>query len=170
LDPLELPAPLRGWIVERLEWALTNLLNKESEGVLVLALDPSKDVVLSLDELREAPVLTPDDLVADDGVVAGVRHAGEALAGTVWLERNGVLYASAEELVAATATLARDLANTLGLPIEVKPQRYEDVRGASVFLISDEFGFVPIQAVPVAEAPATERMRECFVKLWQTTT
>jgi hypothetical protein len=155
--------------VERLEWALVNLLNKESEGVLVLALDPHKDVVLSLDELREVPTLTVDDLVVVDGVIAGVRHGEEAFAGTVWLEREGTLYVSAEKLVAATATLAYDLAETLGLPVEVLPQERGSAERASVFLISDEFGFVPVQTLPAAEAPATERIKECFAKLWKTT-
>jgi hypothetical protein len=156
-----------GWIVERLEWAVDNLLDAGCEGVLVLAIDPHNDVVVSLDEVQAAPALTADDLLVADGLIVGVQHAGKPLAGTIWLERDGVLYASCEELVLATATLTRDLAETLGLPVEVMPQRKADARNASVFLVSDEFGFVPIQELPTPEAPATERMKQCLAAVIQ---
>jgi hypothetical protein len=193
-----------GWIGERLEWAVDNLFNKDSEGVLVLRINPENDVTLSLDEVREAPHLTTSDLLVENDVIVGVQYDGEPVAGTVWLERDGVLCASCDELVSATGTLVRDLAATLGLPVEVLPQRQadatgandetdasdandtndtNDTRGSSAFLISDEFGFVPIwgdvaagiaetaeitETAEAAAAPptATEWIKDCFAKLW----
>jgi hypothetical protein len=180
LKPLGLPAPLMGWIGERLEWAVDNMFNEDSEGVLVLRINPENDVTLSLDEVCEAPRLTMGDLLVENEVIVGVQHDGELVAGTVWLEKEGVLCASCDELVSATGTLVRDLAATLGLPIEVSPQRQADAAnagGAPVFLISDEFGFVPILRDTAAEAAdptgvdarsptAAERIRDCFAKLW----
>jgi hypothetical protein len=180
LKPLDLPAPLMGWIVERLEWAVDNMFNEESEGVLVLRIAPENEVTMSLDTVRETPRLSIDDLSVQDGMVVGATHEGAPIAGTVWLERDGVLYVSRDELIAATDTLARDLATTLGLPMEAQPQRLADAKQAPVFLISDEFGFVPIQNgigandtsgekegsdVSTSVSP-TERLRECFAKLW----
>jgi hypothetical protein len=144
LESFALPDPLMAWLLQRLEWAVDNLLDKDKDGVLVLSIDPQKDVVASLDTLREQPRLTRDNLVVKDGLVAGAQHEGAPLEGSVWSERDGVLHVSCEELVTATGTLARDLAQTLGLPLELRPQKLAEIDAAdAVFLISDEFGFIP---------------------------
>lgn len=169
LESLNLPAPLMGWIHERLEWATINMLNQDSEGVLVLNIDTETEVVASLEELRDPPTLTVSDLTLTDGLIAGVQLNGEPLQGVVWVEREGMLYASAPELITATATLARDLAQTLKLPVETQAQTLEQAQGSSLFFISDEFGFIPIQqanATPSNETPATAKLQECFAKLW----
>lgn len=167
LEPLNLPAPLMGWIQERLEWAVDNMLNQDSEGVLVLNIDPAKDVVASLEKTREAPVLDPSNLTTEDGFIKGVcLSTGEQLQGVVWGERAGVLYASTHELTTATATLARDLAQTLKLSVEIQPQLLEQASTGALFLVSDEFGLISIQGPPTGEAPATAKLRECFTKLW----
>jgi hypothetical protein len=162
------------WLLQRLEWAVDNLFNRDKDGVLVLSIDPQKDVVLSLDELRAPPRLTSDNLVAEGDLVTGAQHEGAPLEGSVWSERNGVLYVSAEELVTATGTLARDLAQTLGLPLKLQPQTPAELAAAStVFLISDEFGFIPLK-VPlktpsssaIQTAPATARLEQCFASLF----
>jgi hypothetical protein len=155
-----------GWIQERLEWAVDNMLNEGSECVLVLAIDPAEDVVASLEELREPPELSKDDLVLENGFIIGVQVKGEALQGIVWCERNGVLYVSADHLRTATGTLAYDLAQTLTLPVNLKPQSLEDVARCSLFLISDEFGFLPIENPDATSTFATEKLQDCFAKLW----
>ncbi|MDR3037227.1 MAG: hypothetical protein LBU31_02295 [Coriobacteriales bacterium] len=172
LEPLGLPAPLRAWLHERLEWAASNMLNENSEGVLVIAIDPATDIVVSLDKLREPPHLTTADLVfaAGTGAITGVQHEGAPLAGDVWLERDDVLYASCDALTSATGTLARDLAQTLNITVVVCPQQAVAIQDSSAFLISDEFGFVPLATptpTPTHRAPsASQRLRECFDKLW----
>jgi hypothetical protein len=178
LKALNLPDPLMAWLLQRLEWATGSLLNKEEEGVLVLSIDPEKDVVVSLDAVREKPMLTSEHLVIEDGFVIGVQCEGTPLEGSVWFEYGGMLYASCEELTTATGTLVRDLAQTLGLPVEVCPQRSACATAApattsatatpattAIFFISDEFGFVPIHNA-LAPSSATARIEECFAKLW----
>jgi hypothetical protein len=178
LKTLNLSDPLMAWLLQRLEWATDRLLNKDDEGVLVLSIDPEKDVVVSLDAVRGKPMLTSEHLVIEDGFVTGVRHEGVLLEGSVWFEYEGVLHASCEKLTTATGTLVRDLAQTLGLPVEVCPQRSACATAApattsataapattAIFFISDEFGFVPIHNAPVPSS-ATARIEECFAKLW----
>ncbi|MCL1847195.1 MAG: hypothetical protein FWF91_04435 [Coriobacteriia bacterium] len=168
LEPLNLPEPLMGWIHERLEWAALNMLGSDTEGVLVLNIDPAQEVTVLLDAVREAPALSREDLLVEDGLIVGAQSGGETLEGTVWLERvDGTLQASGERLYTATATLASDLCTTLKLPLEVKPQSLEAFdSAAAAFLISNEFGFIAIKDNPSKPAPATEKLKECFSKLW----
>jgi len=166
LEPLGLPEPLIGWIHERLEWAVVNMLTSDSEGVLVLSVDPTREVKVSLEELRETPMLSRKNLLTENGLIVGVESGGEKLAGTVWLEHDGVLYASCEKLVSATETLAKDLAETLKLPLNIQPQPIEAAEYNSAFLISDEFGLIMIEDNLKNTAPAASKLQECFSKLW----
>ncbi|MCL1879287.1 MAG: hypothetical protein FWF71_01505 [Actinomycetia bacterium] len=198
LRQMDLPEPLLGWIHERLEWAMLNMLEDKGEAVLVLDIDPKREARISLDNLREAPMLTVTDLRVVDGLVCGLGLDDPALAsdsaaaadrslsahvgsgqpyrGDIWVERDSTLCASCSELASATATLCSDLANTLNFPVEIKPQRSEDVEAAAnkggCFFISDEFGLVPVtasdQQTPAAagEAPISKRLREAFAKLY----
>ena len=166
LEPLDLPEPLRAWIHERLEWALANMLTDDTEGVLVLHIDPAHEVTVSLDPVRERPVLNLSSLLVEGGLIIGAEFDGETLEGTVWLECDGALCASCDELISATGSLAKDLCETLKLPLSIHPQHIEDAENSSLFLISDEFGFVLIQEHPCGEAPATSKLEECFSKLW----
>jgi hypothetical protein len=144
------------------------MLDENSEGVLVITIDPTTDIVVSLDKLREQPRLTTADLVfaAKTGVITGVQHEGAPLAGDVWLERDDVLYASCDALSSATGTLVRDLAQTLNMMVVVCPQQAATIQDSSVFLISDEFGFVPLATPTHRTSSASQRLKECFDKLW----
>jgi hypothetical protein len=158
-----------GWIQERLEWAVDNMLNQDSECVLVLNIDPESEVVASLEELREPPTLTPNNLVIQNGFITGVQLTDQPLQGTVWSERASTLYASTNTLITATDTLASDLAQTLKIPVEVHPQSLEQATTGSLFLISDEFGFVPIQTpskTKIPATPATTKLHECFLSFY----
>ena len=252
LEPLDLPDPLMGWIHERLEWAISNMLYDNAKGVLVLKIDKAHEVTITLDDFRLLPALDCKNLLVENGFITGVRlgncvmetvswknepgrmpeglegivEAGKAeglsheigpgiaqgfvygleggilggivggiaggigsaigglvgdriadkrtaettsefLQGTVWLEYEGMLHVSCDPkyLVAATSTLAKDLADTLGLPLDIQLQPIEAAENASVFLISDEFGFVLLQDNP-KENIATNKLQECFSKLW----
>ena len=127
---------------------------------------PAQEVTVSLDPLREKPALDRNDLLVKDGVIVGAQYEGEALEGTVWLEYDGAIHASCTKLITATGTLAKDLLNTLKLPLIVLPQLLEAVERSSIFLTSDEFGFVSIQRQPDGKAPITTKLEECFSKLW----
>ncbi len=167
LDELELPRPLRGWIFERLEWAIANMLHQGTEAVLVLSIDPKSEVTISLDELSEAPSLSFEDLIEEDGFVIGVQKYGKIIDGTIWVERDDTLYASIIKLNSATDTLARDLAETLKISAIIERQRVTDIKDSGVFLISDEFGFVPVQWGSDNSNPLSLKLKDCFLRLWQ---
>ncbi|MDR2714661.1 MAG: hypothetical protein LBB42_03965 [Coriobacteriales bacterium] len=161
LDPLGLPAPLTAWVRSRLEWAVDNLLDKNSEGVLCLAIDPQKDVVVSLEEARIAPELTVDNLIEQDDVVVGVEVKGRQLVGVVFCEQKGALFASTEELISAPATLVKDLAATLGFELTVAPLTPSEIEQAdAAFLVSDEFGYVSIELADGKTAAKTAAKTE----------
>jgi len=168
LEPLNLSPPLTAWIRSRLEWAADNLLSDGSEGVLCLAINSDSDVVVSLEDIRACPTLTMADFLELDGSVASVCHEDIHLESVVFCELDGVLYASAHELTSAPATLVADLASTLGLPLVVAPMSREFVAGAdAAFLVSDEFGFVPIDLGRVAsEVPLSTKIAACLAKVF----
>lgn len=188
LRQLELPDALLGWVHERLEWAMINMLAKGTEAVLVLNIDPSAEVTLSLDQLREPPLISLDDIraadnslyvekpaVSPDDSLTGSSDA-QALTGDIWIEHDGVLYACTELVYTATSTLCRDLATTLGYTVVDGLQTVEAISQAAAqgqaFVISDEFGFLPIAAsidrtiTKPPDASATARIQEAFAKLW----
>lgn len=164
-------APLLAWIRCRLEWTIDNLLAQNPEGVLCLDIDPTEDVKIALEPPRTVPTLTQNDLFVSRGHIEGVhiRDASDGedpLDGVVWIETDGALAASAAELVSATNTLVRDLAETLGYRVTVEPVAIETIVETSVtglFLVNDEFGLLPIDS---AQGPIAQKMTECFDKLW----
>ena len=174
LEGLGLPAPLMGWVHERLDWAVANMLSRDSDAVLVLDVDPATEVKLSLEEPRPAPALSATDLLVADGLVCGIKHDGEQLAGSVWAERDGQLLAGRTKLVTATETLVGDLASTLGMPLLLQPLAMGDDRAVgaahllhiSWFLISDEFGFIPIEPYDASKSPLAEKIRQGLSRMW----
>ena len=170
LAPFDLSAPLLAWVRSRIEWAIDHLFEKDANGVLVMTINPLEDVTLAFEELREEPVLGLENLLVKEGLVTGVQLEEEKLEGVVWIEKDGKLYASASELVTATCTFAKDIMQTLKYPLHVSPLEEAFIRGmgepASVFLISDEFGFVPIKTGQAAEGVIAQKLTECFDKLW----
>jgi hypothetical protein len=114
---------------------------------------------------------SPQDASLQDTTLENDARQGEALSdealnGTVWLEYDGILHASCTELTSATDTLAKDLVETLKLPLIVQPQPVEALEKSTVFLISDEFGFLPIQGDLHAMGAASSKLNECFSGLW----
>jgi len=168
---LKLPDALLGWVHERLEWAMFNMLSSDSEAVLVLNIDPATEVRLTLEEVREIPELSVDDLRLEDGFCVGVTFDGDDLAGDIWIEQDGSFTAGAREIHTATSTLCRDLVQTLGYQQRAELLNVDAVQAASqhgqAFLISDEFGFVPIGSPELIEdGSATGRIRDAFARLW----
>ncbi|MCL2631470.1 MAG: hypothetical protein FWD45_00015 [Coriobacteriia bacterium] len=93
------------------------------------------------------------------------------LAGDVWIERDDILIASVCEIYTATSTLCRDLATTLGIEVQTELQTPEQVQKAAqmnqAFLITDEFGFLPIGSGSSEEtSTATKRICDAFTRLW----
>ncbi|MDR0501432.1 MAG: hypothetical protein LBG97_09385 [Coriobacteriales bacterium] len=142
LLPLDLPAPLHAWVHERLEWAQANLLdNSKRDAVLCLHIDPKKEITVSLEDVSERPILSLEDIICTEN--QGIKLANYA--GTVWLHYEDELIAATDELVCAMDTLTRDLAQTQKIPVKAVASCAELLSKANAcFLISDEFGFVPI--------------------------
>lgn len=168
LNPLELTPPLLAWIRSRLEWAVDNLMASNTNAVLCLAVNPQEDVVVSLESLRETPKLTSKNLVVSSaGLITGAQVDGQPLDGVVWLECGGVLYASAAELTSAVDTLAQDLVRTLGEELIVAPVKADAIQQAqAVFVLSNEFGLLPLEIQSESPSPLTQRLKECFATLF----
>ena len=174
LSRLDLPDALMAWVHERLEWAMINMLTSGSEAVLVLGIDSATEVQLSLEDIRKKPILESADLMVHGDTVTGVYSDGQPIAGDIWIEQNGVLVSCVSDVFTATSTLCRDLATTLGFEVEIGQQPFPVVQKAAgrgqAFVVSDEFGFLPISSqgkgATEAEGTITKRMREAFEKLW----
>lgn len=136
---------VQAWIRSRLEWMRDNKLYEVPDGVLVLTIDPEGDVDVQMEALSEVPE------------IGSAEAAGTA--GTLWVARGGKLH-PAEPPRQAADTFARDLVTTLGYEIVDEPL---DEQGAELFAVSDEFGIVPVGGT---QGPVTEKLAECFEKLW----
>lgn len=129
---------VQAWVRSRLEWVRDNKFYEMPDGVIVLTIDPEGMVDIQQEELPPLPQEVP---------------------GTLWSVRDGVLR-TAEEPRHAADTLVRDLATTLGHEVEWAPASTDD---DEAFVVSDEFGIVPVGG---ADGPVTQRLVECFDKLW----
>lgn len=172
-------SPLRAYLRTRLEWTLENLPYDMGDCVLCLDIASDDEVDMHLEPLCAAPELGLDDLCTDEGHISGVLASGSALAGTVWVERageitvveaseggKGSLWASTHTLVTASDTFARDLVQTLGYSVTVEPVDAPTAlgdRANAFFLVSDEFGCVPVGS---QSGPALRRLAESFEKLY----
>jgi hypothetical protein len=143
-----------------------NMLEGKNEAVLVLDIDPANEVRLSLEDPRPAPSFGTGDLRSADDRVIGIEQTGEQFHGSVWIERDGSLYASVESLHRASDTLCHDLAKTLKFTPQTQLLTVAEVETAAAhgaaFLISDEFGFLPITAANSSEEAGGE-MQEAGV-------
>lgn len=129
---------VQAWVRSRLEWVRDNKFYDMPDGVIVLTIDPEGVVDIQQEELPSLPQEVP---------------------GTLWSVRDGVL-CTAEEPMHAADTLVRDLATTLGYEVDLDAPSPED---DEAFAVSDEFGIVPVGG---SDGPVTQRLVECFEKLW----
>lgn len=165
LAHFDLTPALIAWVHERLEWAAANLLRSGTEAVLVLSVNPATEVQVSLEDVRSLPVIGADDLVIEEGMIAGLSLDEGVLPATVWLARHdGTLVASLKEPVLAIDTLAQQLALTQGIVVLIEPQpvtAYEEA--AACCALSDEFGFIPLRG----SSPVLDRLGKNLEKLFQ---
>lgn len=131
---------VQAWVRSRLEWVRDNRLYEKPDGVIVLSIDPEGDVDIQLEDAQPP-----------------ARGSG----GTMWVANGSLLSAVLPdgELKTAADTLLRDLAQTLGYHVNVVPQPPEVLDEA--FIVSDEFG-----AVPMKPGPTARKMQECFEKIY----
>ena len=131
---------VQAWVRSRLEWVRDNKLYEKPSGVIVLSIDPEGDV----------------DIQLEDAV-----PPFKGCAGTMWVANGSRLAAVVQggELRTAADTLVRDLAKTLGYEVRTVPVPPTVLDEA--FIVSDEFG-----AVPMVEGPTAKKMQECFDKVF----
>lgn len=131
---------VQAWVRSRLEWVRDNKLYEKPNGVIVLTIDPEGDVDIQLEELQKP-------------------YRG--CEGTMWVATGSRLLAvcPSGELKNAADTFVRDLAGTLGYAVECVEAAPHPLDQA--FIVSDEFGVVPIHGGDVVR-----KMQECFDKLW----
>jgi hypothetical protein len=167
LRTFELPEPLMAWVHERIEWAKDNMLNDNSEGVLVLNIDPASTIVASIDDVRDLPQLSLADLEISSGSPYAQIKPELAISALVVAEIDGKLVALCDAFVSATATLLHDIAQTLAIGIELGALNLDNLAAAqAVFAISDEFGLLPVGDMPSDPKSSTGRIADAFAKLW----
>ncbi|NTU89079.1 MAG: hypothetical protein HGA54_04100 [Actinobacteria bacterium] len=144
-------APLQAWIRSRVEWSLQNMTRDYPDGVLCIFVEDEDIVTITVEPSRQLPGIASQGLPSPAEL--------EEL-GTIWLGGTDSLVAKGEVL-SATNTLVRDLANTLGYKNGICVQCCETI--SESFVVSDEFGIIPLNTEP---GPITAKMMECFNKVW----
>lgn len=150
---------IQAWARSRLEWIRDERLFQKPDGVIVFSVDPEADIDIQLEDQREAPKFTIDDL---DWV--GDELNGANLEGSVWVVRDGKAAIFPTPIRHAADTLTRDLATAFGLrPVEDEHYTPADLEDAEVFFVNDEFGCIPCEG---KGGEATDKMVKAFEKLW----
>ena len=154
-------APMQSWIRTRLEYVLENHAPIHPNGVLCLRMDPEGKTEMVVEPLGTVPTLTEADLVIKDDFITGA-----SVPGVVWVmgEKLAIASVDNEELISATATTMRDLAETLSMQVEEGAVLAEDAfaEGVEIFVTSDEFGILPIEGHSGA---TTDRFTKLLNKL-----
>ncbi len=168
LESYGVGSALRAWIRSRLEWVSDNKLSDAPDGVIDIDIDPEGDVKIDLQESGPVPAFTLDELVWEDG-----RLAGCTAGATLWVVADGSLTPLVQQLRASADTLTRDLAKTLGYEISERTFTCDDLglgtegaqppEGIELFAVDDEFGLVPCTDL---SGEVTQRFVDCFDKLW----
>ena len=134
---------VQAWVRSRLEWVRDNRFYEMPDGVIVLSIDPEGEVDIQQEPLQKTPAFT------DSGDMPG----------TLWVAKDGCVY-SEQSIRHAADTLVRDLCKTLGF--EQSETRLEG-KDIERFIVSDEFGII---AHETQNGPITQKLSECFDKLW----
>lgn len=150
---------IQAWARSRLEWIRDERLWQMPDGVIVFSVDPEADIDIQLEQQREAPAFTIDDLQW-----TGDELSGSSLEGSVWVVGDGKAAIFPSPIRHAADTLTRDLVQAFGLEAvedaHLTPAELED---AEVFLASDEFGCLPCEG---KDGFITQKMQQSFAKLW----
>jgi len=152
-----------------------------NEAVLVLEIDLSSEVKVSLQSVTSPPIIgisdlfmieagsqngesrkdSPDKRTADTPTThraPGVMINGMQLAGDIWVEHSDPtrLVINNDAAHSATSTLCSDIAQVLGIEVCASILPLEEVSTAALeqraFFISDEFGFLPIGEMDTNDA------------------
>ena len=161
-----LGGPMQSWLRTRMEYVLENHAPTHPDGVLHMTATPDGKVLFEVEPQGEAPVLSVDDCVVEEGVVSGVRVYAEPAQidlSPLWIadSQAKTLVVGAEELVFASCTTLKDLARTIGWTVDIRPVRQDQV-AQDAFVVTDEFG-----VLPVVEGPAYQVFAPLMARLWQ---
>lgn len=140
---------LVAWAKQHIEWTLTDGAAEHPDGVLMIIVDEAGQAAMTIgdyDALSETDLHALMQRARSAAVEA--ERSGVAPE-TLWLVSKGTLmWDQVGHDPSGSATLIRDLAKTLGMPMERTPDLLRQLREDHVsfdeaFLVSDEHGVIP---------------------------
>lgn len=139
------------WASQHIDWTLFEAAKGFPDAVLIVYVDEALQMGMGVSELKPLARRSANDLVRRaQASLEEARRTGVS-AEDLWVVRDGVLIRSitTPSYESGTTSLVRDLAKTLGKPIQCSEYLVDEVamRGFrpndQVFLTSDEYGIVP---------------------------
>ena len=164
---------LVAWAKQHIEWTLKDGAAEHPDGVLMLLLDDRGRAAMTVGPYEPLKARSISFL-ADRARMAGAEAEKTGVAPeSLWLVRGEELAWGCGQLEqpSGAASLMRDLAKTLGIPVERRPGLVKEVLDGSVsydevFLVSDEHGVVPASN---ASGPKSARFVEGYARLLEKT-
>ena len=154
---------LRSYLRTRLEWFCDNKLYAQPRGIVVVIVETNGDVDMKLGESVAVPALGEGDLVFEGGCLTGAN-----VPGAVFARKGDKLYIVASDGLrdaceSFAADLAKTLAKSLGYTVVDEPFSKDEFVGAELLLVNEEFGEAVVEG---HNGPFTDKLLECFGKLW----
>lgn len=154
---------LRSYLRTRLEWFCDNKLYAQPRGIVVVIVETNGDVDMKLGDPVAAPALGESNLVFESGQLVGAN-----VPGALFARKGDKLHIVASDGLrdaceSFAADLAKTLAKSLGYVVVDEPFAEDDLQGAELLLVNEEFGEVVVEG---HDGPFTSRLVECFDKLW----
>lgn len=154
---------LRSYLRTRLEWFCDNKLYAQPRGIIITVVETNGDVDMKLGEPVAAPALGEENLVFENGELAGA-----SVPGALFARKDGKLHIIASDGLrdaceSFAADLAKTLAKSLGYAVVDEPFAEGDLEGAELLLVNEEFGEAVVEG---HGGPFTDKLLECFDKLW----
>lgn len=154
---------LRSYLRARLEWFCDNKLYAQPRGIVVVIVETNGDVDMKLGEPVAAPALSEENLVFENDQLAGAN-----VPGALFARKGDKLHIVAgdglrDACESFAADLAKTLAKSLGYAVVEGPFAKGDLEGAELLLVNEEFGEAVVEG---HSGPFTDKLLECFDKLW----
>lgn len=154
---------LRSYLRTRLEWFCDNKLYAQPRGIVVVIVETNGDVDMKLGDPVAAPTLGENNLVFENGQLTGAN-----VPGALFARKGDKLHIVASDGLrdaceSFAADLAKTLAKSLGYVVVDEPFVEDDLQGAELLLVNEEFGEAVVEG---HDGPFADRLVECFDKLW----
>ena len=167
-------APLVAWVKQNVEWALKAGSAEEPDGVLMLIVDEESHAAMTVG--RYEPLDHTSVGALTNRAIDAAREADKTGVApeSLWVVDGPRLYMSegSERATGAATSLIEQLATTIGLQVERRPNLVREVLNGEidisggVFLASDEHGVVVASDAPSSRA---ERLAGGYARLLEQT-